>query len=451
MGPYRFADWFTATRLRPLQGQVRTSATPKLARRRRPGIESLESRELLSLMRLKAPESRFLDRTAAQVSAAVVANTAKPASSALSPQPIAADSGGETFIDPTAVLRDRRAITIGDSDYVGPFAWLMACGGGTITIGDISNVQDNAEILASGRRASVDIGDNAIVAHGATVIGPATIGAAGGAPAFVGFNAIIDRATVQPGAMVSSLAKVAPGIVIPSGYKVLPGMYIRTQAQAEDPSLGKVAPVTPCDIKFMNDVIHANETLAAGYVELKQESPKSVYGISPNPEAPPFNPDSRIPTLAGRPTVAPKFRSRIIGDVRTTNSMTQLNRMMGHDDSIRGDEGTPFVIGEIRRMGNRVTIHGLEYTCLSIGPRASFGYHSVIHAGTVPGQGPTTTIGANVTIGAWAVVFRSIIGKNCVIGPYAYIDGSQLKPGTIVPRGAIIIDNQYVGRVQWIC
>ena len=116
--------------------------------------------------------------------------------------------------------------------------------GATISIGDGSNVQDNVAISAVGPHANVVIGDQVILAHNATVDGPSTIGAPGGAPAFVGFNAIIDGATVQPGAMVSSLAKVAPGIVIPTGYKVLPGMYIQTQAQADDPSLGKVAKVT---------------------------------------------------------------------------------------------------------------------------------------------------------------------------------------------------------------
>ena len=63
----------------------------------------------------------------------------------------------------------------------------------------------------------------------------------------------------------------------------------------------------------------------------------------------------------------------------------------------------------------------------------------------------STVIGSGVQIGAWDVVFRSTIGNNCVIGPYAYVDDSQLAPRTIVPRGAIIIDNQYLGRVQWIC
>ena len=114
------------------------------------------------------------------------------------------------------------------------------------------------------RHKKVVIGDEVILAHNATIVGPATIGAPGGAPAFVGFNAIIDGATVQPGAMVSSLAKVAPGIVIHTGYNVLPGMYIQTQAQADDPNLGKVTAVTPDDIQFMNDVIHVNESSRRG-------------------------------------------------------------------------------------------------------------------------------------------------------------------------------------------
>jgi carbonic anhydrase/acetyltransferase-like protein (isoleucine patch superfamily) len=358
-----------------------------------------------------------------------------------------------TFIDPTAVIGNPRATTIGDQDYVGPFATLSAGYGATISIGNGSNVQDNVEIRSAGRHAAVVIGDHAILAHGATVIGPAKIGAPGGAPAFVGFNAIIDAAIVQPGAMVSSLAKVAPGIVIPSGIMVLPGMYITTQAEADQPSLGKVTAVMPKDIEFMDAVIHVNETLAAGYSLQAMESPRSVRGIGPNPPAPTFNPDSHTPTLAGVPTVAPRFRDRIIGDVQMTDSLGQLKKVMGHDDSIRADEASPFLVGPIARMANRVTIHGLEYSNLSAGEGDSFGYHDVVHGGLDSGQDPmqTTVVGNRVRVGAWAVVFRSTIGDGCVIGPYAYIDGSTLKPGTVVPRGAIIINNQYLGRVQWIC
>jgi hypothetical protein len=42
-----------------------------------------------------------------------------------------------------------------------------------------------------------------------------------------------------------------------------------------------------------------------------------------------------------------------------TNSLRQLEKVMGHNDSIRADEAAPFLIGKIATMGNRVTINGL--------------------------------------------------------------------------------------------
>ena len=122
---------------------------------------------------------------------------------------------------------------------------------------------------------------------------------------------------------------------------------------------------------------------------------------------------------------------------------------MGRNDSIRADEASPFVIGKIARMGNFVTIHGLEFSDLASRHGVTFGGHSVIHGGEASGQTPseTTVIGSGVRVKTWAVVFRSSIGDNCVIGPYAYVDGSQL-PGTRVPRGSIIINNQYRGQVE---
>ncbi len=446
-------QWNSEMRTHATAGQTRIRPSRDRDERKcRPVIESLERRELLSLAHsaLAAPDFAHQSKTHAPAAAIAAGRVTDAVNVAVLPN--AASPSTETFIDPTAVIRGSRAITIGVQDYVAPFATLMACGGGTISIGSGSNVQDNVEILARGPRAKVAIGDQAILAHNATVIGPATIGSLGGAPAFVGFNAIIDGATVQPGAMVGALAKVAPGIVIPTSYKVLPGMYIQTQAQADDPSLGKVAQVTPADLEFMNDVIHVNESFAEGYSELAHQSPSLVRGISPNPPTPPFNPESNTPILAGQPTLAPAFRDRIIGDVRMTDTLRQLNRTMGRDDSIRADEASPFLIGAIRRMGNRVTIHGLEYTNLAAGHGDSFGYHSVVHGGPDSGQEPeeTTKLGAGVRIGPWAVVFRSTIGDDSVIGPYAYVDGSRLAPGTHVPKGAIIINNQYVGQVQWI-
>ena len=324
------------------------------------GIELLERRELLSGARESLASPSSFGRAGID-SARVAMVRAHGAAHHKGAITAASSSSTATFIDPTAVINGARAITFGTQDYVAPFATLSANRGGTIRIGSASNVQDNVTISALGPRTKVVIGDEVIVAHNATIIGPATIGAPGGAPAFVGFNAIIDGATVQPGAMVSSLAKVAPGIAIHTGFNVLPGMYIQSQAEADDPSLGKVTPVTDDDIQFMNDVIHVNEVLAEGYTEQKRQSPSSVRGIGPNPPAPPFNPISRKPTLAGVPTTNPSFHNRLIGDVRMSNSLAELRKFMGRNDSIRADEASPFVIGKIARMGNFVTIHGLEY------------------------------------------------------------------------------------------
>jgi carbonic anhydrase/acetyltransferase-like protein (isoleucine patch superfamily) len=425
---------------------------PKGVSRRRPRLESLERRELLSTTRFAMDASAPADRrrVAAEVGALSRPHPSVPANH---PVTEAVDSPSTaTFIDPTAVIHNARATTIGDQVYIGPFATVSARRGAAISIGNSSNVQDNVEVRSAGRPGGVVIGDHVILAHNASVIGPATIGAPGGAAAFVGFNAVIDAATVQPGAMVSGLAKVAPGIVIPTGMKVKPGMYITTQAEAEQTSLGKVDVVTSRDIQFMNDVIHVNETLAAGYSTQAIESPSSVRGIGPNPPAPPFNPISHTPTLAGTPTTAPRFRNRIIGDVRMTNLPAQLHGVMGHGDSIRADEASPFLVGSIARMSNRVTVHGLENSNLTLGHRDAFGYHSLIHGGSDSGQNPeeTTVVGDRVRIGAWAVVFKSTIGDRCTIGPHAYIEGSTLEPGTVVPRRAIIVNNQYLGRVQWV-
>ena len=76
----------------------------------------------------------------------------------------------------------------------------------------------------------------------------------------------------------------------------------------------------------------------------------------------------------------------------------------------------------------------------------------MIHGGSDSGQNPeeTTVVGDRVRVGAWAVVFRSTIGDRVKIGRYAYIDGSTLAPGTVVPPGAIIVNNQFLGRVQWV-
>ena len=123
---------------------------------------------------------------------------------------------------------------------------------------------------------------------------------------------------------------------------------------------------------------------------------------------------------------------------------------MGSRDSIRTDEGTPFVFGTFRGIGNQFTAHALEHTGIVAGNNNQFGIHSLIHGGEDTGNSlQRATLGSNITVGDWAVVFRSNIGDGVTLGEYSYIDNTTIAPGTTIPARAIYIDGVYKGQVEW--
>ncbi len=344
----------------------------------------------------------------------------------------------ESFVDPTASLD--AGVTYGRLVYIAPFAQLQ----GQVSIGDGSNVQDN--VLVTG---PTSIGDEAILAHGCSVIA-SRIGAPGGKACFVGFNALVDGATVEPDAMVGILSRVGPGVTLHSGFRVLPGKNVATQDEADDPALGKVVPVTDADRAFMAGVLHVNDDLALGYAQLQAQDPDAVKGIGADP-ASVEDPDIHTPTLAGVPTLDPTFRNRIVGEVFLEDTLAQLSLAMGNRDSIRADEGGPFQHGPITQLGDEVTYHALEDSEITVGSGIRVGLHAVIHGGEDIDNNPPagTHIQNNVTIGPRAVVFRSDVADDCIIGEGALIDASQLTAGTVVPDKTILIKNQNLGTVEW--
>ena len=351
-----------------------------------------------------------------------------------------------SFVDPTVTIGAPERVTIRCRTFVAPFASLDASAG-SIVIGDGSDVQDN--VLITGKR--VVLGDNVMIAHGATVRGPATVGKAKGRPAFVGFNAFVDGAVIEEDAMVGVLARVGPGVVIRSGKKVLSGKFVRTQAEADSVSLGKVEDVTPADRTFMKDVLHVNVAFARSYADLFRSTPGQVRGIAQDPGQTDFNPAADLPVLAGHPVARADFRDRVIGKVAMSQSADELARILGARVSIRADEGDGFTFGRLVSVKDSVTFHALEHTTLWLGEGIRVGSHAVVHGGEDSGNSPerTTRTEDNVTVGDWAVVFRSTIGKGATIGAHALVDGSQLAAGTVVPDRAIIIDNKRVGTVEW--
>ena len=394
--------------------------------------------------------------------------------------PVTAAGSGSTFVDPTVSLGFQPNVHLGLSVYIGPFASLQSGALSTgifgadarnITIGSESNVQDNVTIDASA--GAVEIGEQAIVAHGATVrgvtlsrglnfnlihervsdarvgVGGVCPGGAARCPSFVSFNALVEGATIQKDAMVSALARVGPFVTIPSGFKVLPGKNVTSSAQV-DLSRGKVAPVTEADREFMNGVIEVNLCFAEKYAELAADDPTNVLGINFDPGRCAFNPNRDLPKLGSThtPTRETTFRNRIIGDVRLENTLAELNAVMGSRISLRADEGEAFEVGTIASMGDGVIFHALEHTHLHLGNGGNYGVCSIVHGGPTDFN-DTTITGDNFSLGAQSVFFRSRIGDNSRVGFKSLVQQSDLPANTTIGDYTIIISNVEMGVVEW--
>ncbi len=413
----------------------------------KPPVKTVESHGTVDRAAAPASTSHALHATDAGASTSSSCASLSPAANGLPVLPTTAGPGFASFVDPSARIESPGRVMIGCRAFVAPFVSLDGSQG-PIVIGDETNLQDN--VLVSGKL--VILGDRVSVAHGATIVGPATVGASKGKAAFVGFNAYIDAATVEGDAFVGHLARIAPGIVIHAGTKVLPGKFIQTQEEADNVALGKVTKVTDADRAFMDAVLHVNVSFAGGYTDLFHTSPGQVKGVGRDPGHTEFNHDADLPTFHGKGEAHPENdRFRIIGGVQMDDAFEELAKKVGRNVSIRADEGEHFHFGVLSLLQDRVTFHALEHTELEVGNRDNIGFHVVVHAGPDDASEPhaVSQIGDDVTIKDWAVVFRSKIGNGSTIGVRAYVDGSHLAPGTVVPDRAIMIKDKIVGYVEW--
>ena len=352
----------------------------------------------------------------------------------------------QTAVDATATVTAK--VALGKLVYVGPFAQLIAGGNPsrTIEIGDESNVQDS--VLVDAGAGAVKLGHMVILAHGSSVIGPATIGEGGACPggapmcsSFVSFNAQVAGAKIERDAMVSALARVAPGVTIPSGRKVLAGKNVASQAEVT----AETAEVTEADRAFMKGVIEVNVAFAKGYDKLGKSA---MRGINVDPGGSAFNKKRDSPTLAGRKTRDHKFRNRIIGDVRLADTKATLDEVMGVRISLRADEGEPFVLGPIASMASRTTFHALEHSGIQVGARGVYGYRSIVHGGPTDFANQTIT-GADFTLGPQAVFFRSRAADNVTVGARSVVQQSDLAAGAVVPPRVVMVANEVAGTVEW--
>ncbi len=355
------------------------------------------------------------------------------------------------FVDPTARLIHPGNIHFGDLVYVAPFATLKAGTGqeARINIGSHSDIQDNTLLDAQG--GSIQLGEDVIVAHGATIVGPADVGVTGTCPedavicaSFVSFNAEVDGATIEKDAMVSALSRVGPGITLPSGLKTIPGRSIDTQEEIAT----ETSAVTEADREFMSGVIHVNEAFELNYQVMAEERASNVRGINYDPGNSDFNPERDLPVLAGKSTRDPKFRNRIIGEITLADGKKKLSDAMGNKIALRADEGDPFSVGTILCMANRVTFHALEHTHLELGDDGCYGYHSIVHGGPTDFE-DTTITGNGFVLGPYSLFFRSRAGDDVTIGYRSVVQQSDLADGAVVPARTIMIDNVVIGTVEW--
>lgn len=400
-----------------------------------PSVDEIEERVLLSA-------------TAILRASAIPAGYDSPTGRNYPVVPVGASPDVASFIDPTTNIDNPKRVGIGKSAYVAPFVNIVT-GRNQVLIGEGSDIQDN--VFLDARRGSIVIGSQDVVAHGANIIGPAQMGGDPARPSFIGFNSILDKATLEPGSYLSAMARIGPGIVLRTGIKALPGVNITTQSEADDTTLGKVVMMSQADIDFINGVLYVNQNLARGYADLYYQNPASVRGIGPNPVTD-YNPDSVVPEINGNSRAIPRFRNRIVGQVAMANCIAQLRRVMGLGNSVRADEGFPFRMGRIGRFGNRVTMHALEESGITTGKNLRVGFRNVIHGGAdIPDADPSdvTVIADNVHVGNYSVVFRSIVGNNVKIGNKVYLDKCNLADGTVVPDGTVMINNQVVRKIEW--
>jgi len=133
----------------------------------------------------------------------------------------------------------------------------------------------------------------------------------------------------------------------------------------------------------------------------------------------------------------------VIGNVILGN-----NVMVAPTASVRGDEGQPLHVGDDSNVQDGVVIHALETEldgkpvdknlmevdgkkyAVYVGSRVSLAHQVHIH-------GPAVVMD-DTFVGMKVLVFKSFIGKNCVIEPGVILMGVKVDDGRYVPAGSVI-------------
>ena len=130
------------------------------------------------------------------------------------------------------------------------------------------------------------------------------------------------------------------------------------------------------------------------------------------------------------------------------NVILGKNIMVSPTASVRGDEGQPIFVGDDSNVQDGVVIHALETEvdgkpveknlyevsgkkyAVYVGSSVSLAHQTQIH-------GPAVVMD-NTFVGMKVLVFKSFVGKNCVIEPGVILMGVKVADDRYVPVGSVI-------------
>jgi carbonic anhydrase/acetyltransferase-like protein (isoleucine patch superfamily) len=134
------------------------------------------------------------------------------------------------------------------------------------------------------------------------------------------------------------------------------------------------------------------------------------------------------------------------------NVILGKNIMVSPTAAVRGDEGQPLFVGDDSNVQDGVVIHALETEMngnpveknlfevegkkygVYVGRRVSLAHQVQIH-------GPAVVMDETF-VGMKALVFKSRVGKQCVIEPGAIVMGVTVADGRYVPAGSVVRSQQ---------
>ena len=166
-----------------------------------------------------------------------------------------------------------------------------------------------------------------------------------------------------------------------------------------------------------------------------------------------FSPEVSEPTIGEGCYIHPL--ASVIGNV-----ILGRNVMVAPTACVRGDEGQPLHVGNDSNVQDGVNIHALETEqdgrpieknrvevdgkqyAVYVGDRVSLAHQVQIH-------GPAVVMD-DTFVGMKTLVFKSQVGKNCVIEPGVILMGVKVADGRYVPVGSVVKTQEEADRLPEI-